>query len=91
VPEDVPETVAVRETLFKGAIPELGEAERETVRMRTSTVSEAVPPGPLQDKVKVVLEVRLPEEIPILEVPDEKGEPFLVTLQEVALAEVQDI
>jgi len=90
VPEEVPETVAVRETLFKGAVPELGEAERATPKMRTSTESGgALPPGPVQLIVKVVVEVRLPEKIPVLEVPLLKAEPFLVTLQEVALVEVQ--
>jgi hypothetical protein len=43
--------VAVRETLFRGAVPELGEAERETERILTSTLSEALPPGPVQVKV----------------------------------------
>ena len=87
----MPDTVAVRSTPFKGAVPELGEAERETERMRISTESKALPPGPEQEMAKVVVEVRLPEEIPALDVPEEKAEPFLVTEQEVALEDVQEM
>ena len=89
MPEEVPETVAVMETPFKGAVPELGFATKVTLKIRTSTLSEAEPPGPEQEILKVVVVVRLPEEVPALEVPEEKAEPFLVTEQEVALAEVQ--
>ena len=77
----------VRETPFKGAVPLLGEAVKEAVRALTSTESEADPPGPVQDMAKVVFEIRLPEEIPALEVPEEKAEPFLVTEQLVVLVE----
>ena len=89
MPEEVPTTVAVMETPFRGALPELGLADKDIVKTLTSTLLEADPPGPEQDWVKVVVVVKAPEEVPALERPEEKAEPFLVTEQEVALAEVQ--
>ena len=89
MPELTPETVAVKETPFRGAVPELGTAAKVTPKIRTSTLSEIEPPGPEQDRVKVVMPVKLPEGVPELEMPEEKAEPFLVTEQEVALAEIQ--
>ncbi len=85
----MPETVAVMETPFRGALPELGLAVKVTPKIRTSTLSEAEPPGPEQEILKVVVPVKLPEEVPELEVLEEKAEPFLVTEQEVALVEDQ--
>ncbi len=89
MPELTPETVAVKETPFRGAVPELGLADKATLKTLTSTLSEAKSEPAEHDRAKVVVPVKLPEEVPELEVPKAKTEPFLVTVQEVALVEDQ--
>ena len=59
MPELTPDIVAVKSTSFKGAVPELGLAERVALRILTSKESVPVPPALVQERVKVVLEKTL--------------------------------
>lgn len=92
VPVAEPDTVEANATL-KGEFPELGladkVAERDAAPTFTVTLSGIdVPPGPVQVKVYVWEEIRLPvDSEPLVPFePDQKPE----AVQEVALAEVQD-
>ena len=82
--------MAVRLTLFSGAVPEEGTAIKSTDKILTSKLSTGeVPPGPVQDKPNMELAVTF-EMVWVPEaafVPAQLAGP--VAVQEVASAELQ--
>ncbi len=91
-----PDTSACKTELIKGAMPELGTADKETDKVAaptlTVTSSKAFPPGPVHSNLNNVDEVRLPVDSPtallVALAPDQLGEPFMA-VHDVALVDDQ--